>query len=150
MTRIPKLNRNLQQRLKLHLKLQKRLLEQQGSKLRERRTALERELTVADLLSDLMMDTALRLSPGASLSGISLHNTAQFKSLLYAGLVHREQQADVLQQECQEMASDLLVSRRKVSHLESVLVATRNARLRRKLREINEEWVMRARGNRKG
>ncbi|WP_281647164.1 hypothetical protein [Parendozoicomonas sp. Alg238-R29] len=98
---------------------------------------------VSDLLSGLMSDADLKLSAGEALSGISLNNNGQFKSLLYTGLSLRLQQASTLQGECREMAESLLTRKRVVQHLESIVLATRRAKIRRRLAVINEEWVTR-------
>ena len=73
------LSRSMQQRLKLHLKLQSRLLDQQQVVLQKKRAALEQELTVSDLLEELVSDADLKLAAGTNASGLSLHNNGQFK-----------------------------------------------------------------------
>ncbi len=136
-------------RLHQHLKLQQRFLEQQSGSLREKRSALERELAVTELLSELIQDTELQLSVGMSLSGISLDNNGQFKSLLSKGMFLRQQQSTVLQEQCRQMTERLLISRKQVSHLEAVLDMIHQTRQRHKQRVMDDEWFMQARGSRR-
>ena len=148
MSKYPKLSPSLNSRLGLHLTLKERLLEQQGSHLREVRAALEREHAVVDLLSDLLDESGQLLAPGAQVSGISLNNCGQFKKLLYNGLVQSTRQSRMLQQQCIAATEELLICRRQVHHLKAVLLTHRQERTRKRERRVNEDWLIHARNNR--
>ena len=116
-------------------------MDQQQVVLQKKRAALEQELAVSDLLEELVSDADLKLAVGAHVSGLSLHNNGQFKSLLFEGLKLRQRKAGELQDECRNLAESLLVQKRLVKHLEAVAQAAWRSKVRKRLALVHEEWL---------